>query len=389
MVLLLLASALGTRADTADQVDLELLSEYNMPGGTRFEDTCVGGLSALHHDPLTGRYFALSDGRRDARFYTLRIEIVEGDAAAEDKRPQIRLVTFDSVVRLKTREGLPYPQDRVDPEGFVLFGTGSAYVSSEGVARDGVPPFVDLVATDTGAWLATVPLPPAFRPNPGGEARTAGVRDNLGLESLSLSPDRRHLYAASESALVQDAAGIAAGDEHFARLLHFELEAPRPGTEPVPGWAPGSRVAGQYLYPLTMPEGDILVHGLVELLALDDAGHLLAMERTYGHDAGLTVRLFEIRLTQTRGPEALSRIERPRLSPETSSLPVLDKRQVLDFGRLPIMLENLEGLSFGPRLADGSETLLVLGDNDNTECRPLTSLSQMRPTKFLLFRLRR
>ncbi len=154
-----------------------------------------------------------------------------------------------------------------------------------------MPPFVDLVDVESGAWLATVPLPPGFRPRHEGATQVAGVRNNLGLESLSLSPDRRHLYAATESALAQDAAGLAAGAEHFARLLHFELE-------------PAPRLAGQYLYPLTLPAGDILVHGLVELLALDDAGHLLAMERTYGRDIGLTARLFEVRLADDGFPRS-------------------------------------------------------------------------------------
>ncbi len=373
-VLLFLAGAPCVMAEDPPAISLDYLSEYNLPGGTLFQDTCIGGLSALHYDPEGDRYFVLSDGRRGARLYTLRIEIAEGGAAgaeAEENGPRIAGVTFERVVRLHTREGTPYPDDRVDPEGFALIGPETAYVSSEGVARDGVPPFIDLVDVESGAWLGTVPLPPGFRPDHDGEVQVSGVRNNLGLESLSLSPDRRHLYAASESALAQDAAGLAAGAEHFARLLRFELE-------------PSPRLAQQYLYPLTMPEGDILVHGLVELLALDDAGRLLAMERTYGHDVGLSVRLFEIRI-----PERSRGADRSRLGPEASSLPVLAKRQILDFGELPILLDNLEGLTFGPRLEGGGETLLVVGDNDNTECLPPTSLSDLRFTKFLLFRLRR
>ncbi len=369
MRVLLVLLTLGTAGslwaeDSTPPISLELLSEYHLPAGTRFEETCVGGLSALHYDPANDRYFAVSDGRREARFYSLRIEIAESDAGDEPRRPQIRRVTFDRVVRLKTREGLPYPEDRVDPEGFALLDARSAYVSSEGVARDGVPPFVDLVDVENGAWLSTIPLPSDLRPRHDGEEQIAGVRNNLGLESLTLSPDRRHLYAASESALVQDAGDLAAGVEHFARLLHFEQ-----GT-----------LTGQYLYPLVMPAGDILVHGLVELLAVDDAGRLLAMERTFARDVGLAVRLYEIRLSRVRRD-----VDRARLSPEARSLPVLDKRLILDFGELPILLENFEGLTFGPRLEDGSETLLIVGDNDNPGGRP----AALRSTRFLLFALRR
>ncbi len=370
-VALLLTLAALARAADPPPVSLEYLSEYNIAGGTRFEETCLGGLSALYYDADNDRYFALSDSRRGARFYTLRIEIAENDGGDGEKRPRIAKVTFDRVVHLRTREGMLYPDDRVDPEGLALSGPRTAYLSSEGVAADGVPPFIDLIDVEDGAWLGTVPLPPGFRPRSEGETQVAGVRNNLGLEALTLAPYRGHLYTASESALAQDAAGITAGALHFARLLHFELELP-------------PRLAGQYLYPLTMPAGDVVVHGLVELLALDGDGRLLALERTYSRDSGLSIDLFEIHLSRTDAGA-----DRSSVSLEASDLPVLDKRHLLDFRDLPILLDNLEGLTFGPRLEDGSETLLVVGDNDNTECLPPTSLSDLRFTKFLLFRLRR
>lgn len=357
---LALAAALAPLAMADELPSLELLSAYSLPGGARFEGTCVGGLSALFYDRPNDRYFALSDSRRDARFYTLRITI---GATGEEGRPGILGVDVESVVRLATREGLPYPDDRVDPEGFALFDSGSAFVSSEGVAADGVPPFVDRVNVTTGTWLGTLPLPAAYRPEHRDGAQLQGVRNNLGLESLTLAPGRRWLYAATESALAQDAADVEAGEEHFARVLRFELE-------------PEPRLAGELLYPLVMPAGDVVVHGLVELLALDDAGRLLALERTFARDLGMRVKLFELRLD--RADDAAGR-----------TLPVLAKREVLDFATLPILLDNLEGLTFGPPLADGGETLLAVGDNDNTECAPPTSLAGMRPTQFLLFRLRR
>ncbi|MCP3958199.1 MAG: esterase-like activity of phytase family protein [bacterium] len=366
VALMFLATAATSGAEPAT-VELELLSVHDIPGGTRFGDTCLGGLSALFYDHAKDRYFAVSDSRTNARIYTLRIEIEEHP----EDGPRIAGVDFETVVRLSTREGVPYPDGRVDPEGFALVDAGTAFLSSEGVARDGVPPFVDLVEVDTGSWLSTLPLPASYRPRHDGDDQVSGVRNNLGLESLTLSPGHRYLFTASESALAQDAGGLATGVEHFARVLRVDL-----GSE--------ARRFEEALYPLVMPEGDVVVHGLVELLALDDDGHLLAMERTYAHDRGLTVRLYEVHFSQHRADP-----DRSRLSPEAESLPVLDKRPLLDFGKLPVLLDNLEGLTLGPRLADGSESLLVVGDNDNTECQPPTSLAQMRPTKLLLFRLKR
>ena len=367
---ILLWGAFGAQAESESaKISLELLSEYNIPGGARFEGTCLGGLSALAYDPPNERYFVVSDSRRDARLYSLRIDLAEG--GGEGAGPRIASVDFTSVVRLRTREGLAYPDDRVDPEGLALFDRRSAFLSSEGVADEGVAPFVDRIDLATGEWLTTLSIPLAFRPRHEDGTQTSGVRPNLGFEALTLAPDRHRLYVATESALAQDASGLAVGVEHFARLLQFEVE-------PVP------RLVGEFLYPLIVPEGDVKVQGLVELLALDDTGQMLAMERVWGPAVGMVIQLYEIRLGQTR-----QQADRSRLSSEARLLPVLDKRQVLDMNQLPILLDNFEGLTLGPRLRDGSETLLVVGDNDNTECQPPQQRSQLRPTKFLLFRLRR
>ena len=279
------------------------------------------------------------------------------------------------MVQLATREGEPYGDDRVDPEGFVLVSGTDAFLSSEGMADKGVPPFVDLIDVATGGYLQSAAIPVAFKPRDEDGEQVRGVRKNLGFESLALAPDRRSLYVASESALAQDLAGIDPGTPIpfatlFSRLLHFRLD-PRAGP----------RLEAELLYPLVQPEGEIVVHGLVELQALDDDGHLLALERTFGHDVGMVVKLFEVRLGET-----LTGVDRSRLEPAARDLPILKKRLVLDFADLPILLDNFEGLTLGPTLPGGSESLLVLGDNDNVECRnPLA----LRPTKILLFRLHR
>ncbi len=348
-------------------VHVEYLSEVEIPGGFEYEGTCVGGLSALAYDSVNERYFAVSDAAKDARYYTLRIDI----SAAPDSSPKIQGVEFESVVRLRTREGLPYPEGRVDPEGLALLDETSAFISSEGMARDDVPPFIDRIELATGEWLGQASIPLYFKPRHRQDLQTQGVRHNKAFESLTLTPNRRDLYVATESALAQDVRDLPSAAERYARLLHYRLET-------VP------KLVGEMLYPLRLPEGNVVAHGLVELLALDDSGRLLAMERSWGPEIGMAVKLFEVRLAVTR-----SQVDRSRLSRTAVTLPVLDKRQILDFKDLPIVLDNFEGLTFGPLLPDGSESLLILGDNDNTECRAPQPPVPLRPTKFLLVRLRR
>ncbi len=363
-------TACGAAASDPPPIALEFLSEHTIAAGARHEGACIGGLSAIEYDAGADRYFAISDSRKDARFFTLDVDLGV-DAAG---KPEIQAVRFDSVVRLLTREAEPYPDGRVDPEGFVQIAEGEAFISSEGEAGQGVPPFVDRINIADGGFLQSAAVPVAFRPRHQDGSQIRGVRPNLGFESLALSPDHRHLYAATESSLAQDTpevAKIPAGTMLYSRVLHYQVED-------VP------RLESQFLYPLEQPTGDLVVHGLVELQALDDDGRLLAMERTFGYDVGMIVKLFEIDLART-----LAEANRSTLNSAAAELPVLDKRLVFDFTELPVTLDNFEGLTFGPSLPDGSASLLVLGDNDNTDCQATLNPVRLRPTKLLLFRLRR
>ncbi|MDB9503802.1 esterase-like activity of phytase family protein, partial [Spirulina major CS-329] len=56
----------------------------------------------------------------------------------------------------------------------------------------------------------------------------------------------------------------------------------------------------------------------------------------------------------------------------------LKKRLLLDLSTLPIPLDNLEGMTLGPRLADGSSLLVLVSDNN---------FSAEQVTQFLFFRL--
>ncbi len=347
---------------------LELLDQVEVPSGARLGDTCIGGLSGLTYDAEGDRFYAVADARREARFFRLRIAIIT-DAAGRSKLGD---VAFEQAVRLKTREGMPYADDVVDPEGIAWLGDGTLWISSEGVAKRDIAPFVDRVEVSSGAWLGTASLPLDYIPRHDGERQIRGVRNNLGFEALALSPDRRQLFIGTESSLAQDdLAGLAPGDTFYGRLMQYYLEkTPRLGVN--------------LLYPLVQPDGDVVAFGLTELLALDDQGHLLALERVARGNAGVESRIYELRFAQRSLPIAPSRV-----AASAGDHQSLSKRLVLDFSKVGIARENYEAMTLGPRLADGGESLLVLGDNDNPYCKSPDQLDRVRSTRLLLFRLRR
>lgn len=317
----------------------------------------VGGLSALLYRPETGDYLAVSDDgarRGPARFYTLEIDAEHPVLAPDGARVAGATEILDS-------EGQGFRPHTVDPEGLAPAPDGGLFVSSEGRSNRGVAPFVRRYGRD-GRMRGEVPLPARYLPAEGsGDPR--GVRNNQGFESLTTSPDGRFLFAAVENALAQDGpeATVAAGSP--ARLLRWEVDGDRPA-----GVAEGSLVEWTYpVDPVALPPRTpdaTTVAGLVELLGLGPET-LLALERSFTEEVGMAVKLYRVSLaeaTEVTGRESLREdLAHGDVRPAAKTL-LLDLTEVL--ADLEIPLDNLEGMTFGPRLPDGRRSLLLLSDDN-------------------------
>jgi len=339
-------------ARTVAGVSLVGVTEFET--GYTFDDTEVGGLSSIAFDRANspsepaGRFFALSDDRSQrapARFYTLRIDI--GDGSLDDGD-----VVFESVTTLLDGEGKPFAEGAIDPEGVSCSASGTLFVSSEGDARKLVPPSLFELSMD-GRQLSTLSVPEYYVPN---EAGDRGVRNNLAFEPLTITPDGLTLLTGTENALVQDGPATDLETRSPARLLQFDLTGRQPSAE--------------YVYMVEavpkapVPAGAFSDNGLVELAALDDVGTFLALERSYAVGRGNTVRLFEI---STAG--ALDVLGRESLRPSEAGgaadfLGAVEKRLLADLEELGVRPDNLEGMTLGPILPDGRQSLIVVSDNN-------------------------
>lgn len=323
---------------------IQLVGHTSVPTGTQFQGTEFGGLSGIAYDASANRYYALSDDRSQfdpARFYTLGLTV---DQVLGTIEVQVQAVTT------LTDNGVAYPSAGIDPEGIALLHNGSLYISSEGDANALLDPFVKRFRSD-GTLRAELPVPQAYLPT---ATQTSGIRNNLAFESLTLSPSQLWLFTATENALFQDgpAASTAAGSPcrilQYSTLLGIPVAERRYLTDPV--IAP------------PIPANAFATNGLVELLATDNTGGMLALERAFSTGVGNHVRLYEIRL-------------RPWWWPGASTTPV-SKRAILDFTTLAITLDNLEAMTLGPTLPDGRTLLVVVSDNN---------FSAIQVTQFLAF----
>jgi hypothetical protein len=233
-----------------------------------------------------------------------------------------------------------------------MTSAGQLYISSEGDADANpvIDPFVDRF-NPAGKQVRSLPIPDKFRPDGGG---TQGVRDNLALESLTVTPDESFLFTAVENALAQDGPRTTLENSSPSRVLEFNLKGDAPGREFV------------YLVdPVPVPPDPPQAssdNGLVDLQVIDNGGRFLVMERSYAEGAGNTVKIF---MSSIDGATDVSDII--ALDPDGGPPAVYDpmkKTLVVDIASLGVQPDNLEAMSFGPMLPDGRMLLILVSDNN-------------------------
>jgi hypothetical protein len=311
------------------------------PTGSPFQGTEMGGLSSITYDAQKQVYYAISDDRSSkapARFYTLKINWQSGKLEKEQ-------VNFTGVTTLLDENGKSFPELSLDPEGIAFTGN-SVFVSSEGDVDRQINPFIKEFSIE-GKLLKTLAIPELFLPDDKG---SKGIRNNLSFESLTLTPDRKYLFTATENALLQDGAVASLETGSPCRILRYDAVSGNPEasflyiTEPLPAGA--------------NPVGKLTRNGLVDLLAIDD-NRLLSLERAVSLETGTTIRIFEISLEKGDRIEALESLQN-----RISEVSPAQKRLLLDLETLKIPLDNIEGLTFGPALADASRGLILVSDNN-------------------------
>jgi hypothetical protein len=339
LALVIVAAMLVSAAPaSAHRLDLDFRGQAKIPTGTTFEETTVGGLSSIAYDHRRGVYHTISDDAsvlQPVRYYTLGLDIRDGRLTDDDVR-------FKDVTTLLAPDGNPYAPMSVDPEGLALTKDRELILTSEGIRNTGIDPFVRRYSL-RGRFLGDLPVPTPFlvTPDP-----AKGVRQNLGFESAAVLG--RDLFVGAENALLQDGPPATLTNGSPTRILRYDLKR--------------ERVERQWIYttdPVAeppVPATAFSVNGLVELLPLDD-DRLIAMERSFSvgaPDTGNTIKLFEVSL---RGTTA-------------------HKRLLLDLDELGIPLDNVEGMTFGPRLKHGRRSLVLVSDNN---------FAANQFTQFLLF----
>lgn len=334
-------------------LSLEFLDEIKIPK-TVFKDTTVGGLSAIAYNLQGDRFYVVSDDRSKlapARFYTLALGFKQ---TAQKSGIAIDSATIEDVTFLRDEQGNTYPAESVDFEGIALSPRGTVLISSEGNPQKEVKPFIAEFDLETGKKKLDVPLPQRYL-NDKKSDQPQGIQDNLAFESLTvnrsglLPDDPFRLFTATESALIQDGSPEPEAAARI-RFLHYVIN---PFGNPV--------LLAEHLYLLEPAPVEVISNGLTELMSLKTEGYFLSLERTFGF-TGAGAKIFQVAVANATDTTNIT-----SLKGDLTQVQPMRKELLFDLQKLGIYLDNIEGMTLGPRLPDGSQSLLLISDDNFNE----------------------
>lgn len=343
---------------SAQAFRLQFIAETSLAPGMLFEKSIVGGLSGIvWHE---GKLYALSDDKGrlgEPRFFEFALTVGENKMSL-------------SPLKVNFIKGLPLEDDKktsLDPEGLVRLPSGDFIFSSEGSsdAKPRVMPRISEMSA-TGVWKTDLPVPTKFLPEKTGQQKR-GVQNNLSFEGLSATSDAKILFAAIEAPLTQD----FVADGVWIRIIKYSRSTT--GTY---------GVVAEYAYPLEKLSdtelGTEVFRGVSEILAISE-NQILVLERgvrlSTKNIITQTGTLYKVDLSSGTDVASFGKLADGKFK-GVEKTKVLDLESDLKKERSQKIVQNFEALSWGPPLADGRRSLLIMSDNN---------FSKKDSTELLLF----
>lgn len=346
---------------------LKLLDAYTVPYNLPFKNTKVGGLSGIDYDAKTGLYYMISDDRssiNDARFYSAKILINEN---------KIDSVVFVDVIDLLQKNGKPYPNSKQDPahtpdpeamrynavrKQLVWSSEGERIIKGKDTVLEN--PAITIIGMN-GKYIDTFPIPQNLKMH----ATENGPRQNGVLEGMSFADNFKSLYVNLEEPRYEDGERADVTDNNaWVRFYKFDVAT--------------KKNTAQYAYKLdpvayaASPVDAFKVNGIPDILSVGD-GKFIVLERSFSTGRlQCTIKIF---LADTKGATDVK--NNPSLKKNPAAKPIT-KKLLLNMDSLGMYVDNVEGVTLGPLLANGHRSLLLVADNN---------FSEKEQTQFFLFEI--
>jgi hypothetical protein len=341
------APALAVKDRLFLDLSLEYLGEYQLPtiGDVNAPEA---GFSAITYDRRRDRFYAVSGDK----IYTVKLNF---NTNSEDIK--IQNVDIESVISLADRDRSNHALETITSKGIALTPQQTVYISGSQLDNERSLPCIREFDLKTGRMLQSLTIPERYISNAtqGKEQNknTQITQDEIAFAALTFNAtgtvpttgEPINLFTATESTLLQDR-DASNSKQGKARLLHYLIGYGMP------------MLLAEYAYPLDAE--------LEELLSVEGV-HFLSLEV---QPAAKTGKIYQI---VTSGATDTSKVA--SLKGKIRGVREIKKKLVLDLQELDISLDDLPGMTFGSRLPDRTQSLLLVSHDRQT-------------TKFLLFRLR-
>ncbi|MEP2281119.1 esterase-like activity of phytase family protein [Maribacter sp.] len=325
---------------TKGDLKLRFVDEYVLSDTTTFANTRVGGLSGI--DYANSNWYAISDDSESPRFYSAKLSY---NLNGFDS------IAITSVTHLKDKNGNLFSKGTIDPES-IRFDSGFFIYTSEGNIKNEIKPFVR-ISNSSGVYVKEFDLTNRFLPN---SNPNLGPRHNGVFEGITLSYNKKGYWVAMELPLKEDGKEptIEETDSpvriafinktgHFEKEIVYDLDrVARPASN-----------------------GAIFeLNGIVEILEYD-TNKFFVLERSYSmgyQDGGNTVKIYDVDASNATDVSNINSLKEANYTKATKKLIFNfdDIREELTNG----IVDNIEGITFGPNFKNGNRSLVVVADNN-------------------------
>jgi hypothetical protein len=287
------------------------------------------------------------------------------DIEVDPQTGRVRSVSFGEPIPLLDPEGLPLPEraQGADREDVVYDPVReTVWIADERDSGDRSRPSLVEVDLGNGREVDRVVREPE-----GPLSVYDSIRPNYGFEALGREEGGESMWTANEEALTMDGPIASPTSGSIVRIQ--EIDEEKGPTKQVP------YVTDATDFPIKFPPGAVGEDrsGLSAILPLDE-DRLLVLERgLVGSASGLAEFRIRIYLADLEDATDVSAATfRSGLIGRTDWKPA--RKTLLFERRFGLPVSNFEGMAFGPRLANGERSILLIADNGGGTWQSLYAL---------------
>ncbi|WP_040030003.1 esterase-like activity of phytase family protein [Staphylococcus cohnii] len=339
-----------------------------IPYNKSFKNTKIGGLSGISYDAKSKKWLMISDDRSEenpARFYEAQINY---------NKHKFNKVKFTQMHFLTQPNGTKYPSKTsfkkhqhdvvADPESIRIdpLNHKRLLYTSEGDRELGFNPFIRTAARN-GTFISNLQI---HTPIKMGHQNKHGFRNNLALEGSSFSENGKYIWTSMEAPLLQDDQLPTIKSSAKTRLTKYNRQGDVISEKPY-NLDPISKKPGK---------NKDAENGIAEILTLNKK-ELLVLERASVQDKNNNfknyIRIYKIDSTSGTDTKNIKSLQKNHVTPVKKQL--IANLNAQDIGHI----DNIEGMSFGPKLPNGHDSLVLISDNN---------FNQKQQTKLTAFEIK-